>query len=54
MMTINRLYCLNSERKETTFVKNCDRSFDSIRSFKVKHKRENCVLGDVVSPGETY
>lgn len=44
MATMNRLYQLHSERKIAALLKEYEWSFDSMRSFKAKHKRENCVL----------
>lgn len=51
MATINRLYQLNSEHKLATLFIEKEWSYDFMRSFKVKHKRENCVFEIVVKPG---
>ena len=52
MRTMDRLYAIFSERKDAAIVKSDDRSFDPMHSFKAMYKRENCVLKDVISPGE--
>ncbi|MCI7792404.1 MAG: hypothetical protein MR531_16825 [Lachnospiraceae bacterium] len=52
MATMNRLYQLHIERKAATLLKGYEWSFDSMRSFKAKHKRENCVLEIVANPGK--
>lgn len=49
---MDRLYAIFSERKDAAIVKSDDRSFDPMHSFKAMYKRENCVLKDVISPGE--
>lgn len=52
MRTMNRFYPAYSERNEAAIVKSYDRSLESMRSFKARDKRENCVLIYVPSPGE--
>lgn len=51
MIAMNRLYQFHSERKAAALVKDNEHSFDSVCSFKAKHKRENCVLEDKVGLG---
>lgn len=46
MTAMNRLYQFHSERKAAALVKDNEHSFDSVCSFKAKHKRRNCVLED--------
>ena len=50
MTTINRLYEFNSERKPAA-LKDYEWSNNYMRSFKIKHKRENCVSEIVAEPG---
>ena len=51
MATINRYYQFNSEHKPATLLIAKEWSFDFMRSFKDKHKRENCVLDIATGPG---
>ena len=51
METINRYYQFNSEHKPATLLIAKEWSFDFMRSFKDKHKRENCVLDIATGPG---
>lgn len=44
MATMNRLYKPNNERKSARLISKDEYSFNLMRSFKVEHKRENCVL----------
>ena len=46
MTAMNRLYQFHSERKAVALVKDNEHSFDSVCSFKAKHKRRNCVWED--------
>ena len=46
MTAMNRLYQFHSGRKAAALVKDNEHGFDSVCSFKAKHKRENCVLED--------
>lgn len=50
MIAINRLYQFNSERKPAA-LKDYEWSNNYMRSFKIKHKRENCVSEIVAEPG---
>ena len=43
---------LHSERKPLALLKDHEWGFDFIRSFKARHKRENCVLEIVANPGK--
>lgn len=47
MATINRLYKHDSEPKRARLINKYEYSFSSMRSFKVKYKRENCVFNIV-------
>ncbi len=51
MTAINRLCQLHSECELSALLKGYEWSFDTMRSFKAKHKRENCVSRIVTRPG---
>ncbi len=51
MAAINRLDQLHNECKLEALLKKDEWSFDTMRSFKAKHKRENCVSRIVTGPG---
>lgn len=50
MITMNRLDQLHSEPKTSALLKDYEWGFDYMRSFKAKHKRENCVFETAPEP----
>lgn len=51
MAAMNRLYSIHSESELALQLKSYEQGCDFARSFKAKHKRENCESGIGMSPG---
>ena len=50
MTTMYRFDQLHSDRKPLALLKDHEWGFDFIRSFKARHKRENCVFDAAPEP----
>ena len=50
MTTMYRFDQLHSERKSLALLKDHEWGFDYMRSFKARHKRENCVFDTAPEP----
>lgn len=52
MTAMNRIYYLNSDAKlEALLKQKSEKSFSSVRSYRVKQMRGNCVMDTASGPG---